>query len=548
MPGEERGVDRLSPALVLVILVLGASLTLLLWQSVVRGRDVERRRDTQREASALGRVVESELSKLDAALRLRAQLWAALRFSNDLSAWQDSAQVLLAEYAPLLAVQHTGPDGQIAGSAEAKRTLLEVLPEAIQQGESPDSEFIVGPLHLANGREIFGIQVRASSSGQHGQTVLALFDAERLVADVVADRAPDFALQVGAKGQELYRRDPQSGRAMTSFRVTQPIALPHGKPWQLEITPTLDPKLAVWEQGPAIALAGGLLASGLIVAGVQFGTLSFRRERKLRRANASLETQLADTRRIEGEVREVAASLAARVSKRSEDLDETIVELETFNYSVSHDLRGPLGAVINFAAILREDYGDRLDATGLDHLQRIVGSASSAVAMMDALLAYSRSGRTELKKTNLDMQHLVHEVCGELTVGLPDLRDAVQVGNLPDVRADENMMRFIFTNLISNAFKFARKGEAPRVEIDGSPGSDEVVFSVRDYGIGFDMRYAEKLFKVFERLHASDEYEGHGVGLAIVARMVRRHGGRCWAQGAPDKGATFSFTVATTGA
>ena len=548
MPKEASGVDRLSPAVVLIILVLGATLSFLLWQSIVRGRDTESRRETQRNASALGRVVESELNRLDAALRRRAQLWAAGVFSNDLRAWKDSTEILLAEYPALLAVLRPGPSGEIAGSAEGTRILREVLPEARRQGEDAGREFIIGPLHAANGREVFAIQVRASGGGQDEQTVFALFDAERLVADSFAQRAPDFALTVGAEGRELYRRDPQSGRAMASFRVTEPIALPNGKPWQLEIAPIVDANFAAWEQGPAIALAGGLLASGLILAGVHFGTLSVRRERTLRRANASLEEQLVDTRRVEGEVREVAASLAASVSKRTAELDETIAELETFNYSVSHDLRGPLGAVINFAAILREDYGDRLDATGIDYLQRIVGSASSAVTMMDALLAYSRSGRTELKKSNLDMKRLVQEVCDELTANHPEFRHVVKVGDLPNIRADENMMRFTFTNLISNAFKFARPGEAPRVEIDGAPGSDEVVFSVRDYGIGFDMRFAEKLFKVFERLHLSDDYEGHGVGLAIVARMVRRHGGRCWAQGAPDKGATFSFTVATTGA
>jgi signal transduction histidine kinase len=262
------------------------------------------------------------------------------------------------------------------------------------------------------------------------------------------------------------------------------------------------------EQGPAIALAAGLLASGLIAAAVHFGTISWRRERMLRRVNAALEKQIADTRRGEGELRKLSEGLEASVSEQTGELNETIVELETFNYSVSHDLRGPLGAVINFAAILQEDYGDRLDATGKDHLQRIIGSASSAVSMMDALLAFSRSGRTELRKTHLDMSRLVHEVCDDLAASLPHLRSAVKVGDLPNAFADESMIRFILTNLISNAVKFARKEESPEVEIGSNPGSNEVVYFVRDNGIGFDMRYAEKLFTVFERLHASDGYEG----------------------------------------
>ena len=286
----------------------------------------------------------------------------------------------------------------------------------------------------------------------------------------------------------------------------------------------------------------------MIAAAVHFGTLSWRRDRMLRRANKALEQQIVDTRRGQGELRELSEALEARVTERTRELNETIVELETFNYSVSHDLRGPLGAVINFAAILKEDYADRLDATGREHLQRIVGSATSAVSMMDALLAFSRSGRTELRKAHLDMKRVVKEVSDELTANLPDLKCAVTVGDLPTAFADENMMRFIFANLISNACKFAQKGEAPRVEVGGDQSSNETIYFVRDHGIGFDMRFADKLFKVFERLHVGEGFEGHGVGLAIVARMVRRHGGRYWAQGAVGKGATFYFTVAVRGA
>jgi light-regulated signal transduction histidine kinase (bacteriophytochrome) len=212
---------------------------------------------------------------------------------------------------------------------------------------------------------------------------------------------------------------------------------------------------------------------------------------------------------------------------------------------VSHDLRGPLGAVINFAAILQEDYGEQLDDTAKDHLARIVGSASKAVSMMDALLAYSRSGRSELHRVHLDMGRVAREVCDEVTTNGARLACEVKIGDLPPAFADENMMRFVFANLIGNACKFTRPDEVPRIEVGGSAAANETVYFVRDEGIGFDMRFAEKLFRVFERLHVADGYEGHGVGLAIVARMVRRHGGRVWGQGAVGKGATFHFTVAT---
>jgi light-regulated signal transduction histidine kinase (bacteriophytochrome) len=137
----------------------------------------------------------------------------------------------------------------------------------------------------------------------------------------------------------------------------------------------------------------------------------------------------------------------------------------------------------------------------------------------------------------------VDEVVKELTATTPSLACAVKIGDLPNAVADESMMRFIFSNLISNACKFAREGAAPNVEIGGSVAGNEATYYVRDEGVGFDMRFLDKLFRVFERLHSADSYPGHGVGLAIVARMVRRHGGRVWAQGAVGKGATFYFTV-----
>ena len=548
MSEKDSGVEGLGPTAILLILVLGACLSLLVWNTLNRQWEVEVERQTQQHASSLGDLLEAELVRLDGLLRRRAQIWVTPRFSTDPESWRDSVDTMLAENPAILAVLRADGSSEVAGSAEGQRVLREVLPEARRQAVRPEGEFIVGPLLAADGRGLFGIQVRASSDGKDNRSVFALLDAQRLVKNLLDERAPGFALAVSAGEHEVYRRDAPNGHVRLELRRTESLVLPTGESWQLEVTPASDTALASWEQGPAIALAGGLLASGLIAAAVHFGTLSWRRERRLRRVNAELEQQIVDTRSGQSKLQKFSETLESRVTERTGELNETIIELETFNYSVSHDLRGPLGAIINFAAILQEDYGDRLDATGKDHVQRIVESASSAVSMMDALLAFSRSGRTELRKTHLDMTRVVQEVCDELVASHPDLKSAVKVGDLPNVFADENMMRFIFSNLISNACKFAQKGEAPRVEVGADDSSSEIVFFVRDQGIGFDMRFAEKLFKVFERLHATDAYDGHGVGLAIVARMVRRHGGRYWAQGAVGKGATFSFTVATMGA
>jgi light-regulated signal transduction histidine kinase (bacteriophytochrome) len=164
--------------------------------------------------------------------------------------------------------------------------------------------------------------------------------------------------------------------------------------------------------------------------------------------------------------------------------------------------------------------------------------------MMDALIAYSRSGSQALSLCPVDVKRLVAEVCAEIEAARPCAGCKIEIGDLPGAYADESMLRVIWSNLISNACKFVRPGEPPHVEVAGQLSGEELVYRVRDRGIGFDMRYAERLFAVFERLHGAEGYAGHGVGLAIVARLVRRHGGRIWAQSAPGKGATFYFSVA----
>lgn len=542
MPDETGDAEGLGPAAVLVILLLGAALSAVLWTDLRRSWQLDVERQTQWYASTLARVIEAEIQQTNALLRRRAQLWMNEAFTTDAHAWRDDVGMLLMANPALLAVSRTDPSREIAGTDEGKEIFREVLSEARRKHDA-DSEWIAGPMH-ARGREVFGIQVRASREGGGTRTVFAVLAADRLLPMLLDSRAAGYAITVRADGFDLYGRGVSEGRLQPAFAKTEPIAITGGASWSLEVVPATNAVLlGTWEQGPAIALAMGLLASSLIAAAVHFGMLSRRRERMLRRSNLALRQQVADTLRGEGERKQLSLELEARVAERTAELNDTIVELEAFNYSVSHDLRGPLGAIINFSAILEEDYGDHLDATGKDHLHRIVASATSTVSMMDALLAYSRSGRIELRKSRLNVRRVVQEVYDELVAASPHYESCVRIGDLPPAYADESMMRAVFANLLGNACKFARDGEPARVEISGFEGVGEVTYSVRDEGIGIDMRFADKLFRVFERLHPSDQRAGHGVGLAIVARMVRRHGGRVWAQGAPGKGTAFHFTV-----
>jgi signal transduction histidine kinase len=540
-PSKTVTVEGLGPAATGVILLLGAALSVLVWQALRRQQDVQAEQDTGRYAAVLAKEVEGYVDGLFEGLHLRAEFWAST--GVDSKAGYQSVEIFVKENPAILAVLRADPSWQVAGSEEGKEVLRQIVSEFARTESAKALDEVIGPLHLRDGRPIFGFRIRVSELEEHDGTLYAAFAPDVALKSLLEEsRALGYAISVNAGETELYRRDSAPARDRVRFARSEPITPRVGARWTMTVWPTTAVMPASPLESPVVVLAIGLLASSLLAAAVHFGTLAWRRASALRLANTALVEQIDESRRGEHELKSLSEELEARVAQRTAELEETIVELETFNYSASHDLRGPLGAVINFAAILSEDYGPRLDATGKEHLERIVRSASAAVSMMDALLAYSRSGRAELHKVPLDMRRLAHEVCEELTSSYPALGCAVKIGDLPDAYADESMMRFVLSNLISNACKFA-KDQEPRVEIGGNPGAGEMIYFVRDDGIGFDMRFADKLFKVFERLHPSDRYQGHGVGLAIVARMVRRHGGRVWAQGAVDKGATFYFTL-----
>ena len=233
-------------------------------------------------------------------------------------------------------------------------------------------------------------------------------------------------------------------------------------------------------------------------------------------------------------------------SRSSLDRPESCIsELETFTYSVSHDLRSPMGAILNYAGVLSEDYHDALGPEGRDHLRRIAANARKAIAMMDGLLAFSRVGSRELTITEIDVGSMVREIHAELSGARRDSEPVpeLSMGALSPVRADRTLLHTLFTNLLSNAFKFTHGVEHPAVEVGGYAQGEAVVYTVKDNGAGFDMRYANKLFRMFEHLPTKEPHDGHGIGLAVVERIVRRHGGSIRAEAVPGKGATFFVTL-----
>ena len=248
-----------------------------------------------------------------------------------------------------------------------------------------------------------------------------------------------------------------------------------------------------------------------------------------------ISAKVADEQRI----RELNATLEAQKA----ELEAANHELESFSYSVSHDLRSPLRAIDGFSLMLLEDYGPGLDAEAQRFLTTIRAGTQRMGQLIDDLLAFSRIGRQPLNELPVDMESLAHETAAEALRGLATPVPQIVVSSLPTVRGDRSLLQEVWQNLIGNAVKYSSKVPSPTIEVSARREGEEIVFSVRDNGAGFDMQFAHKLFQVFQRLHGQDEFPGTGVGLAIVYRIVTRHGGRIWAESAPGQGATFHFTV-----
>ena len=233
------------------------------------------------------------------------------------------------------------------------------------------------------------------------------------------------------------------------------------------------------------------------------------------------------------------AELERRVREHTAELAAANQELEAFSYSVSHDLRAPLRHIDGFAGLLAKHLEPTLDETGRRYLTMVSGSAKQMGALIDDLLAFSRIGRAELRRTRVDLAGLVREVLAILDPETAGRDIDWGIGDLPEVQVDPQLLRLVLQNLIGNALKYTRPRPQARIEMGARREGAEIVLFIRDNGVGFDMRYVERLFGVFQRLHTSAEFEGTGIGLATVRRIVHRHGGRVWAEGEVDRGACF---------
>jgi signal transduction histidine kinase len=271
--------------------------------------------------------------------------------------------------------------------------------------------------------------------------------------------------------------------------------------------------------------------------GMLVGAFASMREAVIQREEA--------VHRLNEELEQRVIERTGQLQATNRALEVANKELEAFSYSVAHDLRSPLRAMNGYARILLDDYAPQYDAQAQHYLRRMSENALRMGLLIDNLLAFSHLSRQPFNTQPVVLANMVRQVMADLQRECKDRRMDISVGQLPDCQADPALLTQVWVNLLENALKFTRGREMARIEVGCQHLGDEPVYFVRDNGVGFDMQYAHKLFGVFERLHRAEDYEGTGVGLALVQRIIQRHGGRIWAEAAVNQGATFFFTLAT---
>lgn len=252
---------------------------------------------------------------------------------------------------------------------------------------------------------------------------------------------------------------------------------------------------------------------------------------------------ITQRKQAEKEIFELNRDLEQRVVERTAELEAVNTELADFSYSVSHDLRAPLRHIDGYLELLQKRMADSLDELSSHYLTSIMNSSRRMGTLIDSLLAFTRMRRTQISWDTLDLNCLVHDVIDQLTQDKNQRRIHWQITDLPTVNGDPIMLRIVLMNLISNAIKFTQTRVVAEIAIGSQTTENETIIFVRDNGVGFDMAYADRLFGVFQRLHRNDEFEGLGIGLANIRRIIRLHGGKTWAEGKLNEGATFYFTL-----
>ncbi|WP_236685545.1 sensor histidine kinase [Geobacter pickeringii] len=533
----------------------------LIVEQVEKTREHDRRQIVSQLAASSAYTLERQLSR---SLSATYALASILHQYGEVRDFDELAREMIRTYGGISSLQ-LAPGGVIfniyplAGNEKAFGHDLLRDPqrrtEALKAIESRQLT-LAGPVKLIQGGVgVIGrlpVFVRGGETGERfwGFATVLMRLEDLLVASNLAQ------LEQHGYAYDLARLNPDTTRWESFARSRRPLAagpvnfvfdVPNGK-WRLSMTPASG-----WRTSLVVALDYALLAifSVAVTALIYIllrqpellQVVVQKRTAELCESNRRLEDEIRQRTRAEKEVRRLNAELEQRVRERTSQLEVSNRELESFSYSVSHDLRAPLRHIEGYSRILLDDFGDRIGEEEKQYLERICRSSDRMKELIDNLLKLARFSRWDLQMKSVDLSSLARQVAEELQSEEPQRRVTFRIADKLTVFADAELIRIALENLLGNAWKYTGRTENAVIEFDAAESDGRRVFFVRDNGAGFEMKHADKLFGVFQRLHSATEFEGVGIGLATVQRIVQRHGGRIWAEGEMGKGATFYFTL-----
>jgi signal transduction histidine kinase len=542
-PTRSRNKVRRRYFLPLLIALLGIFATTTAW---IRARD-----DRVRQMRATFELV-AETNRLAISRRIQiyfnainnlARYWQLYGLQSP-EAWRFQSGMLLQGFSAIDRVAWVDRDGRSVrylGQDSTETLSPEFLDAVVQHQRSPNAPAVV---EVPDGGELqLFFQVRTPEDS------VGVLVAEMNPAAVVAGRIPTdtpllAATVTGADGRLVYQLGTPARQSPSSIGMKSVIPLPTGSEWTIKYQPTQNYWAAMRSPWPNYFLITGLMLS-LALGALAFQFMRLRDYSSvLAEANRALDAQVRELQARDSELSRVNQDLETRVARRTYELEDTLRDLETFSHSVSHDLRSPIGAVLNLVAILEEDYGGRIDEEGMRLLARIRNSAHSAVRLLNELVQLTWAGSSTEERKTIEMTAVARAAFSDAVTGDTDgAKVQFETAELPRAQGDPALIERVFTNLFSNALKYTRGQESRKILVQGHEGNGENTYSVSDNGIGFDPEQASRLFEPFRRLHSGGKYEGTGLGLAIAAKIVRRHGGRMWAESDGASGARFSFTL-----
>lgn len=527
--------------------IAGASVTLLVWLVTLLTWNALSHDETQK----IARIAEAE--SFAARSRLVTRVERQVRSLDDLARhwetfghlprdqWASEAQIELAHFRGIELIAWidvergvrfaTGPDdlGLELRPGDHRWHWAQHFLERVDPAKGP---LMLGPTRGDDGNYSFLIQLPVN----HG-VLVALVNANTLFDDLLRAQSPGYAIGIYWGGEQLYKRGQPAPDLPEAWRQTGLIQLPLGPLWRVTHQPTQE--LVGSLSGPALAW---LLAAGLAI-GVLAGVLVVQNGRVRQRARSA--------ERAERQLAGLNAHLEELVDLRTRELAERTADLETISESVSHDLRNPLNTISLSVHVLSREQGQvqgREQAQPTLALERILRAKEQMLQILDRLRCFSQVSYVTFRREPILMTALARELADEFRHSEPPPQPDIQVGDLPDCEGDPTLVRTLLVNLIGNACKYSRDRQDRRIEVGACGANGPTTYFVRDNGVGFDPDKAGELFEPFARLGIRDRFEGQGVGLAVAARVVRRHGGRIWASSVPGQGATFFFELAPRGA